>query len=253
MKKILSSIIITIFTILCITGCKEEKTTEITISAAASLKNSLEEIIQKFEHDNKNIKINVNFGGSGALKNQIIAGAPVDIVFFASQTDLDDLEKKGMIDPKYHGDILKNRLVIAGKRDISTMNDILEDKIAMGTPETVPAGRYAKQALTNADIWDKIEPNIIFTKDVRSAAQYVDLSEVDYAIIYKTDAKVLKNTNIVYIIPEELHKPIVYSYGILKGHNSDTNVKFYNFLSSDEAQKIYKKYNFEIADSKENL
>ena len=253
MKKILSSIVIAIFTLLCVTSCKEEKTTEITISAAASLKNSLEEIIQKFEHENKNIKINANFGGSGALKNQIIAGAPVDIVFFASQSDLDDLNKKNMIDPKYHGDILKNRLVVAGKREISSLNDILEDKIAIGTPETVPAGRYAKQALTKNNIWDKIEPNIIFTKDVRSAAQYVDLSEVDYAIIYKTDAKALKNTDVVYIIPEEFHNPIVYSYGIIQGHNSPENIKFYNFLSSEDAQKIYKKYNFEIADTKGNL
>lgn len=248
MKKIFLTIMISLFSLCFMTGCKDEKPTEITISAAASLKNSLGDIIEKFEHENKDIKINVNFGGSGALKNQIIAGAPVDIVFFASQKDLVELEKKGLIDEKYHGDILKNRLVIAGKREISSMEDIIGDKIALGTPETVPAGKYAKQALENAKIWDKIKEDLIYTKDVRSAAQYVDLSEVDYALIYKTDAKILKNTKIVYTIPEELHTPVVYTYAILKGHASDANIKFYDFLSSKEAQKIYKKYNFEMAD-----
>ena len=248
MKKILLSMMISLFSLCFMTGCNDKKPTEITISAAASLKNSLGEIIEKFEHENKNIKINVNFGGSGALKNQIIAGAPVDIVFFASQKDLNELDKKGLVDEKYHGNILKNRLVIAGKREISSMDDIIGDKIAIGTPETVPAGRYGKEALENAKLWDKVKDDLVYTKDVRSAAQYVDLSEVDYALIYKTDAKILKNTKIVYVVPEELHKPIIYSYGILKDHATDANIKFYDFLSSKEAQKIYKKYNFELAD-----
>ena len=248
MKKLLSCILISVVGLFCLTGCNDKNPTEITISAAASLKDSLGEVIEKFEKENKNIKINVNFGGSGALKNQIIAGAPVDIVFFASQKDLNDLKDKKMIDEKYHKNLLKNRLVVAGRREISDLYEIVNDKVAIGTPETVPAGRYAKEAFENSGIWDAIQNNLVFTKDVRSAAQYVDLGEVDYSLIYKTDAKILKNAKIAYIVPEDLHKPIIYSYGIIKGHGTDANIKFYNYLQSKDAAKIYKKYNFELAE-----
>lgn len=245
MKKI---IMLLLLMLSFLTGCGKKEVKEINVSAAASLKNCLEEITKDFEHENKNIKVNLNFGGSGALKNQIIAGAPVDLVFFASQSDLKDLDKKGLIDEKYQSDLLKNRLVIAGRREISSLNDIIGDKVAIGFPDTVPAGRYTKQAFTNAQIWDKVQPDLVFAKDVRSAAQYVDLDEVDYASIYKTDAKVLKNTKIVYVIPEELHKPIIYSYGVIKNKNTNESIKFYDFLQSQKAKKIYKKYNFELVD-----
>lgn len=245
MKKIFK--ILLLFSIICFSVYSKEPKQEITISAAASLKEVMNELILKFQEENKNIQINLNLGGSGALKNQIIGGAPVDIVFFASQSDLLDLKEKGLIEESYHKDILKNRMVIAGQKEISSLKDILNSKIAVGIPETVPAGKYAKEILINENLWDKIQDNLIFSKDVRSAMQYVELSEVDFAFIYKTDAKLLKNAKISYVVPENLHKPIIYSYGIIKDKASDETIQFYEFLSSKEAQKYYEKYNFEMA------
>lgn len=244
MKKIILGVLLSIFSLSSFAKDKEE----ITISAAASLKEVMADLIDKFEGENKNIKININLGGSGALKNQIIAGAPVDIVFFASQKDLKDLDEKGLVDKEYQGDILKNRLIVAGRTNVNSLDNLIGNKVAIGTPETVPAGKYAKEAFTNAKIWDKVKEDIVYAKDVRSAAQYVDLYEVDYALIYKTDAKVLKNSEIVYIVPEELHTPVVYSYGIIKDRASDEVIKFYKFLSSESAKKYYEKYNFELAE-----
>lgn len=244
MKKIILGVLLSIFSLSSFAKDKEE----ITISAAASLKEVMADLIDKFEGENKNIKININLGGSGALKNQIIAGAPVDIVFFASQKDLKDLNEKGLVDKEYQGDILKNRLIVAGRTNVNSLDNLIGNKVAIGTPETVPAGKYAKEAFTNAKIWDKVKEDIVYAKDVRSAAQYVDLYEVDYALIYKTDAKVLKNSEIVYIVPEELHTPVVYSYGIIKDRASDEVIKFYKFLSSESAKKYYEKYNFELAE-----
>lgn len=221
--------------------------TEITLSAAASLKEVMGEIVQKFEAENPKVRVNVNLGGSGALKNQILAGAPVDIVFFASQKDLEDLAKKDMVEEKYSGDILKNRIVIAGRNSVNSIEDIVGKNIAIGTPETVPAGKYAKEVLQNSGIWEKVQSNLVLSKDVRSAAQYVDLYEVDYALIYKTDAQILKNSKISYIIPEKYHTPIVYSYGIIKKQAKPEVIKFYEFLNSDFAKKMYLKYNFELA------
>ncbi len=221
---------------------------EITISGAASLKGVIEELSKKFEKENKGTKININLGGSGALKNQVLAGAPVDIVFFASQKDLKDLDAKGFVEKDFQKDILKNRLVVAGRTNIQSLERIAGNKIAIGIPETVPAGRYSKEALLNSGLWKKIQNDLVFTKDVRSAAQYVDLYEVDYSFIYKTDAEILKNSEIVYLVPENLHSPIIYSYGIIKDRAKEEVIKFYEFLNSDTAKKVYKRYNFELVE-----
>lgn len=244
MKKFLMKLFIGMFMLSSFGFAKDY---EITVSAAASLKEVMGDLIKKFEGENKGVKVNINLGGSGALKNQIIAGAPVDLVFFASQKDLKDLDKKGLVEKDYQGDILKNRLIVAGRSNINSLEDLIGSKVAIGTPETVPAGKYAKEAFINSKIWEKIENDIVYAKDVRSAAQYVDLYEVDFSLIYKTDAKVLKNSEIVYIVPEELHSPIVYSYGIIKDRDSEEVVKFYEFLASETAKKYYEKYNFELA------
>lgn len=244
MKKIILKTLIGMLTLSSLSFSKEE----ITVSAAASLKEVMGELTEKFQNENKDIKINLNLGGSGALKNQIVAGAPVDLVFFASQKDLKDLDSKGLIDKEYQKDILKNRLVVAGRSNIDSLDKLVGSSIAIGIPESVPAGKYSKEAFINYGIWDKVQKDIVYAKDVRSAAQYVDLYEVDYSLIYKTDARVLKNSEIVYTVPENLHTPIIYSYGVIKDRANENVVKLYNYLNSETAKKLYKKYGFEMAD-----
>lgn len=244
MKKIILKTLIGMLTLSSLSFSKEE----ITVSAAASLKEVMGELTGKFQNENKDIKINLNLGGSGALKNQIVAGAPVDLVFFASQKDLKDLDNKGFIDKEYQKDILKNRLVVAGRSNIDSLDKLVGSSIAIGIPESVPAGKYSKEAFINYGIWDKVQKDIVYAKDVRSAAQYVDLYEVDYSLIYKTDARVLKNSEIVYTVPENLHTPIIYSYGVIKDRANENVVKVYNYLNSETAKKLYKKYGFEMAD-----
>lgn len=244
MKKIILATLIGVLTLSSLSFSKEE----ITISAAASLKEVMGELIERFQSENKGVKVNLNLGGSGALKNQIIAGAPVDLVFFASQKDLKDLESKGLIEKEYSKDILKNRLVVAGRSNIDSLDKLIGSSIAIGIPESVPAGKYSKEALINYGIWDKVQKDTVYAKDVRSAAQYVDLYEVDYSLIYKTDARVLKNSEIVYTISEDLHTPIIYSYGIVKDRANDKSIKFYEFLNSETSKKLYEKYGFEMAD-----
>ena len=244
MKKIILKTLIGMLTLSSLSFSKEE----ITVSAAASLKEVMGELTGKFQNENKDIKINLNLGGSGALKNQIVAGAPVDLVFFASQKDLKDLDSKGLIDKEYQKDILKNRLVVAGRSNIDSLDKLVGSSIAISIPESVPAGKYSKEAFINYGIWDKVQKDIVYAKDVRSAAQYVDLYEVDYSLIYKTDARVLKNSEIVYTVPENLHTPIIYSYGVIKDRANENVVKLYNYLNSETAKKLYKKYGFEMAD-----
>lgn len=139
-------------------------------------------------------------------------------------------------------------MVVAGRINTDSLDKLIGSSIAIGIPESVPAGKYSKEAFINSGIWDRVQNDIVYAKDVRSAAQYVDLYEVDYSLIYKTDARVLKNSDIVYTVPENLHTPIVYSYGIIKDRATEEVVALYNFLNSDTARKLYEKYGFEMAD-----
>ncbi len=245
MKKIFT-VLIAAVSILLLAACGKTEKKEITISAAASLNEVLSQIVENYQKENKDVIINVNFGASGALKKQIEGGAPVDFVFFASKKDLEDLKKQDLVSEKFSKDILENTMVVAGRKKIDSLSEMLDHKVAIGDPDIVPAGRYAKQVLENEGLWDRMQENFVLSKDVRSAMQYVDLYEVDYAMIYKTDSKVMKNAEIVYEVPNTLHTPIVYSCGILKDKERDEVKDFYKFLTTKGSIDIFEKFGFKI-------
>ncbi|WP_304158447.1 molybdate ABC transporter substrate-binding protein, partial [Fusobacterium ulcerans] len=144
MKKIFK-ITAAAVSIFLLTACGKTEKKEITISAAASLNEVLSQVVENYQKENKNVKVNINFGASGALKKQIEGGAPVDFVFFASKKDLEDLKKQDLVSEKFSKDILENTMVVAGRKKIDNLSEMLEHKVAIGDPDTVPAGRYAKQ------------------------------------------------------------------------------------------------------------
>lgn len=180
------------------------------------------------------------------MKKQIEGGAPVDFVFFASKKDLEDLRKQNLVSEKFSRDILENTMVVAGRKKIDSLSELLDHKVAIGDPDVVPAGRYAKQVLQNEGLWDRMQENFVLSKDVRSAMQYVDLYEVDYAMIYKTDSKVMKNAEIVYEVPNTLHTPIIYSCGILKDKERDEVKSFYKFLTTKGSIDTFEKFGFKV-------
>ena len=245
MKKVFTTLIAAV-SIFLLAACGKTEKKEITISAAASLNEVLSQIVENYQKENKNVVINVNFGASGALKKQIEGGAPVDFVFFASKKDLEDLRKQNLVSEKFSRDILENTMVVAGRKKIDSLSELLDHKVAIGDPDVVPAGRYAKQVLQNEGLWDRMQENFVLSKDVRSAMQYVDLYEVDYAMIYKTDSKVMKNAEIVYEVPNTLHTPIIYSCGILKDKERDEVKDFYKFLTTKESIDIFDKFGFKV-------
>lgn len=245
MKKVFTMLIAAV-SIFLLAACGKTEKKEITISAAASLNEVLSQIVENYQKENKNVVINVNFGASGALKKQIEGGAPVDFVFFASKKDLEDLKKQDLVSEKFSKDILENTMVVAGRKKIDSLSEMLDHKVAIGDPDVVPAGRYAKQVLENEGLWDRMQENFVLSKDVRSAMQYVDLYEVDYAMIYKTDSKVMKNAEIVYEVSNTLHTPIIYSCGILKDKERDEVKDFYKFLTTKESIDIFDKFGFKV-------
>ncbi len=255
MKKLHIFLFAALFILL--TGCganSNPNRTELTVSAAASLREALEEAGKIYSNQNPDIKIVYNFGGSGSLQQQISQGAPVDLFVSAAQDQFNLLMSKKLIDQSNNINLLKNELVIITQKDNGNLPSVksLEDdkisRIAIGTPETVPAGMYAKQALLSLGLWEGVEQKLIPTKDVRQVLSYVETGNVDAGIVYKTDAMISDKVKVIALQDEGLHDPIIYPAGVIAGtkHKEEAS-RFLDFLKGNEATKIFEKYGFKAA------
>lgn len=250
MKRLL---LIALVLILSLAACSNDDVTKdsssvdtITISAAASLQDALNEAIEEYNKDN-DINIDVNYGGSGALREQILKGAPVDLFISASQDDFKKVEGEDLIIEKK--DYLENKLVLIRPDDSTTVNSIADlknaEQIAIGEVDTVPAGKYAKEAFTSLNIFDELEDKYIYASDVHAVLTYVAQGEVDAGVVYETDAKTEEdNVDIVDEFGKDTHKPIIYPIGTLS--DSKEVKAFYDFLNEDSTLEIFKKYGFTI-------
>ncbi|MGG2067539.1 molybdate ABC transporter substrate-binding protein [Bacillus sp. S14(2024)] len=259
--RFICSILFALFLVIS-TGCtntsKQEKTTakkeniELTISAAASLQDALKDIQTQYEKKEPNVKLSFNFGSSGALQQQIEQGAPVDLFFSAAEDKFETLVNKGIIDQKEGKNLLGNELVLIVPKDsnIKDFQALKEDqvtKIALGTPESVPAGKYAKEALTHLNLWNDLQNKMVYTKDVRQVLTYVETGSVNAGIVYKTDALISKKVKMANTAPTNSHEPIHYPLGIIKAtkHKKEATA-FYEYLQSKDAITIFKKYGFTV-------
>ncbi|MGI6066330.1 MAG: molybdate ABC transporter substrate-binding protein [Bacillota bacterium] len=258
MKKVGVFLVLMLFISGIIIGCGQEQTSEpeeqvnLTIAAAASLKDAAEELKTVYCDEHQNVNITYNFASSGTLQKQIEEGAPCDLFISAGKKQMDAIAEKDLIIKETRKDLLGNNLVLIAGKD-STLNDfegLTDDgviKISIGTPETVPAGKYAKEALTSLDLWDKIESKIVFAKDVRQVLTYVETGNVDAGLVYSSDAIQGKNIKVVSSAPADSHEPIVYPVAVLKRTQNQTEVTdFENFLSSEAAGQIFEKYGFKL-------
>lgn len=227
-----------------------EKKVELTISAAASLQEALNEIKTTFEKEHSNVKVNYNFGASGALQQQISQGAPVDLFFSAAEDKFDKLVQDGLIDKSKGIDLVGNELVLVvpndSKKEIKGFEDLSKtDKISIGTPEAVPAGQYAKETLEKLNVWKAIEGKVVYAKDVRQVLTYVETNNVDAGIVYKTDAMVSQKAKVVATAAEDTHAPIIYPLGVIKksSHPKEAQL-FYDYLQNETSMKTFEKYGF---------
>ncbi|WP_163878276.1 molybdate ABC transporter substrate-binding protein [Paenibacillus favisporus] len=227
---------------------------ELTISAAASMTDALQEIQKAYEAEHANVKLNFNFGASGALQQQIEQGAPADLFLSAAVKNMKALEDKQLIDSSHEKDLLANELVaVVNAKEpaqVSGMEDLKGiglKKIAIGIPESVPAGNYAKEALTNANLWDTLQPKLVQAKDVRQVLQYVETGNADAGFVYKTDALTSDQVKVVFTVDPSAYTPIVYPVGIVKAtKHSQEAVDFYEYLQTDSAVDNFKKYGFSV-------
>lgn len=252
MKFLNFFLLLLLFLVACSNQEQSVEKKELTISAAASLKDAMEAIQHTYEKEHHEITLKFNYGSSGSLKQQIIQGAPVDVFFSAAEDPFDALVEKGIIAKEDGINLLGNELVLIVPKDspsIKSFDDLknITNPISIGTPETVPAGQYATVALQNMNLWNDVESKIVYAKDVRQVLSYVETGNVDAGIVYKTDALISNKVDIIAKTNPTTHPPIIYPVGIIKDSKHYEDAKeFYLYLQSEEALKVFEEYGFTV-------
>jgi molybdate transport system substrate-binding protein len=222
---------------------------EISMGAGAGLKDVLTELSTTFEKEHPSIQIIKNFAASGMLAKQIDNGAVLDIVFVANREWMDYLMEKKHVDVGSVFPFAYNTLVFVGpaEKQISGMNELVKlDKIAIGSPKSVPAGEYTLEALKKAGLDRQLEKKLVMARDVRECLMYAERGEVDGAFVYKTDALLSKRVKIQFPVPQALYSRVVYLTALtISGIRNQEAVNFFGFLRSVGAKGVLMKYGFE--------
>ena len=225
---------------------------DLTVSAAASLKNALEEIKEMYLKEKPNAKVATTYGGSGALQQQIEQGAPVDVFLSAATSNMNALKTKDLLENSTIKNILKNKVVLiapaASKLTIKAFSDAAGSgvkKIALGEPTTVPAGKYAQQVFTYYKNLDVVKGKAVYAKDVTEVLTWVASGNVDLGVVYSTDAKSSTKVKILATAPEASHDPVVYPGAVVKATDQPVASKdFLNYLTSKKAEAVFEKHGF---------
>jgi molybdate transport system substrate-binding protein len=231
----------------------------LTIGAAASLRESITAIAAEFERET-GTTVQLSFAASGTLQRQIEREAPIDLFLSADERSIDALAEQAEIDTASRQTIARNCLVAIVPKNspfrVQKLTDLTHvDRIAIGNPDTVPAGRYARAALEHAQIYDSLKTanKLVFGEHVRQVLAYVERGEVNAAIVYETDAAIAPDTAIVDRIPTNWTPPIVYSgAAIAQSTKHDTARAFLTFLQQDTARAIFSDRGFRPGDTAPN-
>jgi molybdate transport system substrate-binding protein len=210
------------------------------LHAAASLADVLGVLARRFEDSHK-AHVVASYGASSTLARQIVEGAPSGVFLSASPEWVDDLARRGLLEPGSRADLLSNSLVVVVPRGATrrpaALADLREEcyaRIALADPEHVPAGKYAKQALERVGIFEDVRPRIVAAQEVRTALAYAAQGEVDAAIVYATDAAASPDVDVAVRVPAELHAKITYPIALVRGAPPAAR-ELLAFLRSDEA------------------
>ncbi|MEN6318836.1 MAG: molybdate ABC transporter substrate-binding protein [Syntrophaceae bacterium] len=224
---------------------------DVNLSVAASLREAVTELSVDFAKKNPGVSFQRNFGGSGALAKQIENGAPCDVFFSANVEWVSYLKEKRLIDARNISTFAFNELVFVGKPGlkVGSLQDVAKlEKVAIGSPKSVPAGQYAMKAIKNAGLDKQLEKKLVMARDVRECLMYAERGEVDGAFVYKTDAEIMaKNVKILFVVPQKLYPRVIYPVALtFTGSNKAEAAAFYEFLKSAEAKKVLSKYGFAV-------
>ena len=224
----------------------------ITVFAAASLTNALQDLGDAFTKDTS-VPVRFSFAASSALARQIENGSRADMFFSADLEWMDYLQARNLIQPATRHDVLGNQLVLIAPLDskiklkiephFALAEVVGKSRLATGDPDSVPVGRYAHEALANLGVWDQVATRLVRADSVRSALAFVDRGEAALGIVYATDAMVDKNVRVVGMFPPDSHKPIIYPVALTSVAGSDA-AKFLAYIRGPAGDLTFRHYGF---------
>ncbi|PIC82722.1 molybdate ABC transporter substrate-binding protein [Sporosarcina sp. P1] len=231
---------------------QETPKVELIISAAASLTDALEELKRSFEEAHEGISVIYNFGSSGKLATSIENGAPSDVFLSASSKDMNDMEDKELLVNESRKNFAENALVLIAHNDsdsaISSFEDLdpaIIDHLAVGEPESVPVGRYTKETFESLDLWEPLQDKLVLGSDVRQVLTHVEMGNVEYGIVYSSDAFISDDVKTLAEAEADWHEPIVYPGAVVaESKHQEAAQQFLDYLTGDEGKKTLQKFGF---------
>lgn len=223
----------------------------LTVSAAASVTQAFKELAPAFEARKPGVSLRFNFAAPGALLQQIAQGAPVDVLVSADQATVARGVEQKLLDADSKRDFASNTLVliapVPGSAALKTLADLRNpaiQRIAVGKPATVPAGRYTKESLDSAHLWAELEPKLVYADNVRQVLDYVARGEADAGFVYRTDAMVAGD-KVRVVLTATGHTPVTYPVAVVSDSRQKALAQdFIAFLGGSEAAKVLAKYGF---------
>ncbi|OKK29374.1 molybdate ABC transporter substrate-binding protein [Salmonella enterica subsp. enterica serovar Typhi] len=227
---------------------------KITVFAAASLTNAMQDIAAEYKKE-KNVDVVSSFASSSTLARQIEAGARRICSSLLTRNGWITQPIKKAVDTTTRETLLGNSLVVVAPKASEQKPFTIDNKtdwirllnggrLAVGDPQHVPAGIYAKEALQKLGAWQTLEPKLAPGEDVRGALALVERNEAPLGIVYGSDAVASKGVNVVATFPEDSHKKVEYPIAIVEGHKNATVSAFYDYLKGPQASAIFKRYGF---------
>ena len=234
-------------------GAGEQKV--LHVSAAASLTNVMQDIAADYEKQHPDVKVEFNFGSSGALQQAIENGGNADVFVSAAQKQMNALEKAGLLADGTRADLLVNDVVLIvpkdSKKNIATFEDLKGSAVqhlALGEPKGVPVGQYSEEIFTKMNMLDAMKAKAVYGSDVRQVLAWVEGGEADVGLVYATDAAISDGVKVVAKAPADTHKPIIYPAAVLKDSKQmDLAKDFTQFLRNDTSEALFEKYGFTMA------
>ena len=227
----------------------------VTVFAAASLKNALDEASAAWTRDTARTT-RISYAGSNALAKQIEAGAPADLFVSADLAWMDYAEKAGTIRPDTRVNLLRNAIVLVAPKGaartialqpgVDLAAALAGGRLAMGNVEAVPAGKYGKAALERLGAWDGVKSQVAQAENVRAALLLVARGEAPLGIVYATDAASEPGVEVVATFPEGSHPPIVYPAALTKDSRNAGAAAFLAYLRSPAARPFFERQGFVV-------
>jgi molybdate transport system substrate-binding protein len=248
-SRLLSQILAVFLILLPPVGCsKEIAKPTLLVFAAASTAEPLSQLAARFGWE-KSVDVRLSFGASSDLARQIKAGAPADVFLSADNAQMDELSRQGLIDPSQRFALLGNQLAVivpaSSRLSFNSPAELAEvPRIALADPAAVPAGVYSKQWFQQQGIWERIEPKVVPTVDVRAALTAVEKEAVSVGIVYRSDAQQSKKVRVALLVPQEAGPKIVYPVAKLRRSTQPAAEQFVQFLRSDAARDVFSEAGF---------